>query len=255
MSRSPLVAANWKMHGDLAGVAALARDMAESIRPQRGVSVCVCPTFVHLHAVRDAFGDSAIALGAQDVCEQREEGAFTGEVNGTMLADAGCRYVIVGHSERRHVYGESDRRVAEKFSAARAAGLTPILCVGETLEEREADRTEEVLGRQLAAVIDLCGAQALSGAVLAYEPVWAIGTGKSATPEQAQAAHAFLRGKVAEEDDILAADLKVLYGGSVKPDNARDLFSREDVDGGLIGGASLDAAKFAAICRAAEDEA
>ena len=255
MSRSPLVAANWKMHGDLTRAGALTRDIVREVAGLGGVSACICPTFVHLHAVRAALADSGLGLGAQDVCEQREEGAFTGEVSAAMLADAGCSHVIVGHSERRHVYGESDRRVAEKFDAARLAGLAPILCVGETLEEREADRTNEVLSRQLDAVTGLCGVQALAEAVIAYEPVWAIGTGRSATPEQAQEVHAFLRAKVAREDDILAADLKVLYGGSVKPDNAQALFSQRDVDGGLIGGASLDAGKFAAICRAAADTA
>ncbi len=249
MSRRPLVAANWKMHGDMARAASLARDLAGTVGDE--CSVCLCPVFVHLLTVGEALKESRIALGAQDVCEQMGEGAFTGEVSAAMLDDAGCRYVIVGHSERRHHYGESDELVAQKFAAAREAGLSPILCVGETLEERESDCTEAVLTRQPAAVTQLCGTQSLAGAVLAYEAVWAIGTGKSASPEQAQVAHAFLRGRVAEEDDILAGELQVLYGGSVKPDNAGALFSQGDVDGGLIGGASLDTGQFTDICRAA----
>jgi triosephosphate isomerase len=195
---------------------------------------------------------SVIALGAQDLCEQTGEGAYTGEVSGAMLRDAGCRYVIVGHSERRTIYGEDDQRVAEKFFAARAAGLTPILCVGERLEERERGDTEAVVARQLDAVLNReGGAAALAGAVIAYEPVWAIGTGRTATPEQAQQVHAFIRRRIAGRDRGVADRLQILYGGSVKPGNAAELFAMADIDGGLIGGASLDAEHFLAICRAA----
>jgi triosephosphate isomerase len=250
MSRTPIVAGNWKMHGAMDGVATLAAEIGQAVSGIKGVSTCICPTFVHLHAVNHALRGTSVSLGAQDVCEQPGDGAFTGEVNARMLVETGCAYVIVGHSERRHIYGESDYRVAEKFAAACKAGLTPILCVGETLEERRDDRMETVLQRQLSAVVELYGIESFQKAVIAYEPVWAIGTGESATPEQAQAAHAFLRAKIAEKDGIIAADLPVLYGGSVKPDNAAEIFAQPDVDGGLIGGASLDAGKFEAICRA-----
>src|SRR5699024_2692993 len=207
------------------------------------VDTCICPVHVHLHVVREALRGSGMALGAQNVCDQTGEGAFTGEVSAEMLADAGCRYVIVGHSERRSIYGESDALVAQKFAVAKAAELVPILCVGETEEEREQDKTRTVLSRQIDAVTRLCGAQAFAEAVVAYEPVWAIGTGKSATPEMAQEVHAFLRAKIGEQDGILATHLRLLYGGSVKPENAEALFSQADIDGGLIGGASLEASK------------
>jgi triosephosphate isomerase len=193
---------------------------------------------------------SAIRLGAQDVCAETP-GAYTGEVAASMLKDVGCTYVIVGHSERRALYGESDELVARKFAAAQARGLTPILCLGEQLAERDAGRTHEVVGRQLDAVIALCAVAALGKAVVAYEPVWAIGTGRTATPEQAQDVHAFIRGRVAGHDANIAAGLAVLYGGSVKAGNARELFAMPDVDGGLIGGASLKAEEFLAIWSAA----
>jgi triosephosphate isomerase len=251
MMRQTLVAGNWKMHGSRAGATDLIGAIRKGLGSATGVQVAVCPPFVYLTEAARLLQGSPLALGAQDLCERTGEGAFTGEVSGAMLRDAGCRYVIVGHSERRTIYGEDDQRVAEKFFAARAAGLTPILCVGERLEERERDETEAVVARQLDAVLNRKdGAAALGGAVIAYEPVWAIGTGRTATPEQAQQVHAFIRGRLAARDRAVAAQVQILYGGSVKPDNAAELFARADIDGGLIGGASLDAEQFLAICRA-----
>lgn len=212
--------------------------------------VAVCPPYVLLDQVRQLLSDSKIALGAQDVCDQ-DSGAFTGEVSGPMLVEAGCRYAIVGHSERRHVYGESDELTAAKFAAARRAGLIPILCVGETLQEREAGVTEPVVETQLNAVIELEGIEGLKDAVVAYEPVWAIGTGKTATPDQAQQVHAFIRDRIREQGPAIADALQILYGGSVKGANAAELFSQADIDGGLIGGASLKSDDFLTICRAA----
>jgi triosephosphate isomerase len=235
MARTQLVAGNWKMHGSRPANRALLEAILNGL-PKGGAQCAVCPPFPYLGEVGERLRGTAVALGAQNVSEHAQ-GAYTGEVSAAMLAEFGCRYVIVGHSERRQLYGESDAQVAAKFAAVRAAGLTPILCVGETLAEREAGRTEEVVARQLAAV-------AFTGAVLAYEPVWAIGTGRNATPEQAQAVHAFLRGK-------LNSDASILYGGSVKAQNAAAIFAMPDVDGGLIGGASLVAEDFLAILRAA----
>ncbi len=247
--RTPLVAGNWKLHGSRESVVALAdalRDGAENA----AVEIAVCPSFVHLAEVGAALRGSAVALGAQD-CAAQQQGAFTGEVAAAMLAEYGCRYAIVGHSERRSLFGDSDALVAEKFAAAQRAGLTPILCLGEQLAEREAAATESVLGRQLGAVLDTLGVAAFESAVIAYEPVWAIGTGVTASPEQAQAAHAYIRGQLAARDAAVAAGLRILYGGSVKPDNAAQLFACADIDGGLIGGASLVAEDFLNICRAA----
>jgi triosephosphate isomerase (TIM) len=236
MKRSRLVAGNWKMHGaresNRALVAAIVAGAGNA-----AAECAVCPPFPYLQQVSEQLRETRIAWGAQNVSDQ-PQGAYTGEVSASMLAEFGCRYAIVGHSERRQLFGEGDRLVAAKFAAARKAGLTPILCVGETLAEREAGKTEEVVARQLDAV-------AFSqGAVLAYEPVWAIGTGKNATPEQAQAVHAFLRRRV-------AVDTRILYGGSVKPQNAAAIFAMPDVDGGLIGGASIVAEDFLAILQAA----
>jgi triosephosphate isomerase len=210
----------------------------------------VCVPFPYLPQVSAALAGSPIAWGAQNVSEH-DAGAYTGEVSGAMLREFGCRYAIVGHSERRALYGEDDKTVAAKFVAARRAGLTPILCVGETLAQRERGETESVVGRQLDAVVGAAGIAAFAGAVLAYEPVWAIGTGKNATPQQAQDVHAFARGRLAARDEALAAGLTILYGGSVKPGNAAELFAMRDIDGGLIGGASLAATDFIAICAAA----
>lgn len=250
MTRKPLVAGNWKMHGSLAGNAELLLGLRELL-PASSVDCVVCPPFVYLPAVGAALAGSAIELGAQDVCEQSESGAFTGEVSASMLREVGCRYAIVGHSERRAIYGESDELVARKFAAALAAGLVPILCVGESLQEREAGATEAVVIRQLDAVINAVGVAALGRGVLAYEPVWAIGTGRTASPEQAQEVHACLRGRIAAIDVTIAGSMRILYGGSVKAGNAKDIFAMPDVDGGLIGGASLKAAEFAAIVAAA----
>jgi triosephosphate isomerase len=240
MARVRLVAGNWKMHGTLAANRALLDAVVAGISGLKGVECAVCVPFPYLAQAAERLRGSALAWGAQNVSEH-SEGAYTGEVSAAMLKDFGCRYAIVGHSERRQLYRESDAQVAAKFAAALSQGVTPILCVGETLEEREAGRTEEVVGRQLAAVLK---DHSLSGAVLAYEPVWAIGTGRTATPEQAQAVHAFLRRKVVSATPIL-------YGGSVKPQNAAAIFAMPDVDGGLIGGASLAAGDFLAIARAA----
>lgn len=210
----------------------------------------VCPPFVYLNELARTLKGSAISLAGQDVCAE-SQGAFTGEVSAAMLKDVGCEYVLVGHSERRALYGEDDAMVARKFSATQARGLTPVLCVGEQLSERDADQTHAVVGRQLDAVIAVSGVSALARAVLAYEPVWAIGTGRTASPEQAEDVHAFIRARVAAHDASIAAGLRVLYGGSVKAGNAAELFGMPNVDGGLIGGASLKAEEFLAIWTAA----
>ncbi len=251
MSRRYLIAGNWKMNGSLAANAELLSGLSLQQDRYPGVDLLVCPPAVYLESVGRQLG-GAILLGAQNLSDQAKAGAFTGEILGAMLAELGCRYVIVGHSERRALYGEDDATVARKFAAAQAAGLIPILCVGETLEERDSGVTESVLGRQLGAVLAASGIAAFARAVIAYEPVWAIGTGRTATPEQAQAAHAFLRGQLAAQDAKIANSTQLLYGGSVKADNAASLLACEDVDGGLIGGASLKAAEFLAICAAAQ---
>lgn len=245
--RKKFVAGNWKMNGSLAENAAL----LAAIKPALvGIEVAVCVPFPYLAQVQAALTGSSIAWGAQNLSEQGK-GAYTGEVSAAMLLDFACRYVIVGHSERRSLYGESDELVAKKYIAAQAAGLTPILCVGESLQERESGVTEQVVARQLDAVISAAGVTSLAKAVVAYEPVWAIGTGKTASPEQAQAVHAFIRGKIAALDAGIAAGLVIQYGGSVKASNAAELMAQPDIDGGLIGGASLVADEFIAICRAA----
>lgn len=249
--RRPMVAGNWKMHGDAARNAALLDGLLAAPALGADVEVLVCPPLCYLQSVAARLAGSAIALGAQDVAAVQGEGAHTGEVSASMLADVGCRYVLVGHSERRALYGDSDEVVAKKFFAAQAAGLVPVLCVGESLDEREAGQTEAVLDRQLDAVLATAGIAAMARALVAYEPVWAIGTGRTATPEIAQAAHAHLRSRLAEHDATIAGSVRILYGGSVKPANAATLFAQPDVDGGLIGGASLDAADFRAICEAA----
>lgn len=252
--RRPLAAANWKMNGTLASSRALATDIARFAAGQGGAEIAICPPFVHLESVGALLEGSAAALGGQSLAEQ-EAGAFTGEVSGAMLADLGCRFVIVGHSERRSLFGETDALVARKFAAAQRHALVPIACVGESLAEREAGQTEAVVRRQLAALLDANPITAFARSVLAYEPVWAIGTGRTATPDQAQGVHALLRALVAERDPEVAAGLRILYGGSVTPANAAELFAQPDVDGGLVGGASLDAAKFTEICRAADAQA
>lgn len=250
--RRKLVAGNWKMNGSLVQNEALLDAVSSGMAQISGVDCAVCVPFPYLAQAQQKLGGSAVQWGAQDV-HQLEKGAYTGEVSVAMLNDFGCRYVVVGHSERRSIYGEGSQLVAEKFAAAQKGGLTPILCVGETLEQREAGVTEAVVAEQLDAVIELSGVQSLREAVVAYEPVWAIGTGKTATPEQAQAVHAFIRQRVAGLDAQVAEGLCILYGGSVKADNAAELFAMADIDGGLIGGASLVAADFLAICRAGQN--
>ena len=253
--RKYLVAGNWKMNGSRATNEALVAGVLAGLAAVPKIDVLICPPTVYLDSVAQKLAGSALLLGAQNLCEQTQAGAFTGETLSSMLVEVGCRYVIVGHSERRALYGESDARVAEKFVAAQAGGLVPILCVGETLAEREAGQTEQVLERQIKAVIAASGIAAFANAVVAYEPVWAIGTGKTATVEQAQSAHAFIRGQLAANDAKIASSVQLLYGGSVKADNAAALFACEDVDGGLIGGASLKASDFLAICGAAQQAA
>ena len=241
------------MHGSRARVDELLTALRAGVDGLAGVDVAVCPPFVHLPAAAQRLAGSAIAWGAQDVCDRVGEGAFTGEISGDMLRDFGCSYAIVGHSERRHIYGEGDALTVAKLVAALSSSLTPILCVGELLEERELNATEMVVERQLLAVIAaLDDIRSLSRVVIAYEPVWAIGTGRTATPEQAQDVHAFIRSRIAREDEETAAKVRILYGGSVKASNAAELFAMNDIDGGLIGGASLQADEFLAICRAAQ---
>jgi len=248
--RQPLVAGNWKMNGDRASNEALLNGIKAGIGDVAQSEVAVCAPFVYLADVQRQLEASPIRWGSQDVSAE-PKGAFTGEVSVTMLRDFGCHYAIVGHSERRSLHGEDNATVARKFAAAREGGIRPILCVGETLEEREAETTEQVVGAQLDAVMDAVGPAALADGVIAYEPVWAIGTGHTATPEQAQAMHAFIRQRVASRDAGTADALRILYGGSMKGANAADLMAQPDIDGGLIGGASLDADEFLTICRAA----
>jgi len=253
--RARLVAGNWKMHGSLAANQRLLDALKGALTPASGDNggpeYAICAPFPYLGQLSETLADSGISWGGQTLSEH-DVGAYTGEVSGAMLREFGCRHVIVGHSERRQLYGEGDAAIAAKFMAAQRNGLIPILCVGETLEQRERGDTEAVVGRQLDAVLNLAGVAALRSAVLAYEPVWAIGTGKTASAAQAQAVHLFLRERVARLDPGLAAGLTLLYGGSVKPGNAGELFAQPDVDGGLIGGAALVAEDFIAICKAAE---
>ncbi|WP_349572743.1 triose-phosphate isomerase [Azotobacter salinestris] len=249
--RGKLVMGNWKMNGSLAANRRLLLELLPPLASLRHVDVAVCPPFPYLAQVGGLLEGSSVALGAQNL-HTVETGAFTGEVGGGMLKELGCRFVLVGHSERRSLFGESDELVAEKFAAALAAGLVPVLCVGETLAQRRDGSTETVIAEQLQAVIRRVGGQALLSGVIAYEPVWAIGTGESASPEQAQAVHQHIRAQLGEFDRALAAGMPILYGGSVKADNAAALFEQPDIDGGLIGGASLEAASFLAICQAAQ---
>ncbi|MFA5171576.1 MAG: triose-phosphate isomerase [Sulfuriferula sp.] len=249
--RQKLVAGNWKMHGNLVDNQVLLSSLRAQLVGLRNVSCAVFPPAPYLAQVQQILAGSQIAWGAQNVSEH-DKGAYTGEIAPAMLLDFGCSYVLLGHSERRAMYGETDTIVAAKFVAALAAGLTPVLCVGETLDEREANQAEVVISRQLDAVLAVAGVAGLAKSVVAYEPVWAIGTGKTASPEQAQAIHAFIRQKIAGLDALVAQDLTILYGGSVKASNAAELFSQADIDGGLIGGASLVADEFVAICKAAQ---
>jgi triosephosphate isomerase len=247
--RKILVAGNWKLNGSLADTESLIKGVLSGMDQVTSADVAVCPPYPFLSLAQSLLQGSAVYLGGQNVSDQ-EKGAYTGEVSANMLKEFGCHYVIVGHSERRSLYGESDEFIAKKFAAAQVAGLVPILCVGELLEERESGVTEDVVARQLDAVINLSGVEALNNSVIAYEPVWAIGTGKTASPEQAQAVHEFIRNRIAGHDANVAQKVQILYGGSVKPDNAAELFANEDIDGGLIGGAALKAEDFLGICSA-----
>ncbi len=247
--RRSLVAGNWKMNGSIASVNEL-MDGLITAAADINAEIAVCPTFVHLPQVAKLLESANIKLGAQNLCDQ-EKGAFTGEISGDMLSELGCQYVLVGHSERRQVYVESDALIARKFAAAKRSKLIPVLCVGETLEEREQGITQNVVGAQINAVLDQEGIEGLKNAVIAYEPVWAIGTGKTASPEQAQEVHAFIRELLTSHNGEVAENTQILYGGSVKAANAGDLFGQKDIDGGLVGGASLKAEEFLAICRAA----
>jgi len=247
--RRKIVAGNWKLQGSRAFTAELVGALAGAGVPD-GVQMVVIPPAPYLGQAVGLAAGSDIAVGAQDV-SMHAKGAYTGEVAASMLADVGASHVLVGHSERRQYHGETSDQVAAKFKAALDAGLVPVLCVGETLEQREAGQVEAVIAGQLQPVLDLVGADGLGRGVVAYEPVWAIGTGRTASPEQAQAVHAFIRGVVAATDATIADSLSILYGGSVKPDNAAELFAQPDVDGGLVGGASLVAADFQAIAAAA----
>lgn len=247
--RQTLVAGNWKMNSSSQSIRSLMDGIKQGLSEVKNAEVAVCPPFVYLQQVKELIAGTPIALGAQNVSDQ-DPGAFTGEIAISMLQDFNCTYIIVGHSERRAIYGESDELVARKFAKVQAVGLTPILCVGELLEEREAGQTEAVVKRQLEAVINLQGVASLEKAVIAYEPVWAIGTGKTASPQQAQDVHAFIRSLIAKQNAGVADKVRIQYGGSVKGSNAAELFAMPDIDGGLIGGAALKAEDFLAICKA-----
>ncbi|TDR39445.1 triosephosphate isomerase [Tahibacter aquaticus] len=246
--RRKLVAGNWKMHTTAASAAELVRAI-QAAAPAH-CDVAVFPPALYVAALAAEHAGSALGFGVQDVSEHAQ-GAYTGELAASMAQDVGCRYALVGHSERRQYHAESNERVAAKFAQAQAAGLVPVLCVGETLQQREAGETEAVVAAQIDAVVQACGIGAFARAVVAYEPVWAIGTGRTASAEQAQAVHAFIRSQLAKCDATITNLLRILYGGSVKPSNAAELFAQADVDGGLIGGASLVAADFLKICEAA----
>jgi triosephosphate isomerase (TIM) len=247
--RNRFVIGNWKLNGELGANAALLADLNQKIGREPGKFCGVCVPFVYLAQTRNALDKGNIGWGAQDV-SRYVAGAYTGEVSAKMVSEFGCRYAIVGHSERRAMLGDADVIVAEKFGNAKKAGLTPVLCVGETLDERSAGNTENVVMRQLRAVIEMHGVIGLSAAILAYEPVWAIGTGKTATPDEAEAVHAFLRVEIGKLDVEIAAVMPILYGGSVKKANAKELFAMPNIDGGLIGGASLVAEEFLGIWQA-----
>ncbi|MEY2700180.1 MAG: hypothetical protein RIQ52_935 [Pseudomonadota bacterium] len=249
--RRPLVVGNWKMRGSSHVIHALLAAMRPGADTISDVDVCVCAPFVYLDQCSRQLAGSRLMLGAQNV-GNHEPGDYTGEVSASMLLEFGCRYVIVGHSERRHHYGESSALVAARFASALRHGIIPVLCLGESLRERKSGSTCNVVNEQLDAVLDLCGVASLQRAVVAYEPVWAIGTGHTASAEQAQAVHAHIRQRIRRLSAEVADSLQLLYGGSVKPDNAHDLFAMPDIDGGLVGGASLDAAAFLAVCNAAK---
>jgi len=245
-----MVAGNWKMHGNRASVAELTQGLGKMLIPE-GVEVAVFPPALFINEVIDGLEGKGIAVGAQNSAVTPEQGALTGEIAPSQLAEVGCKLVLIGHSERRQIIGESEEVLNRKFAAAQKSGLTPVLCIGETLAEREAGKTLEVVERQLSSVIDAFGIAAFADAVIAYEPVWAIGTGLTASPQQAQDVHAAIRKQLAAKDAEVAENVQLLYGGSVKAANAAELFGMPDIDGGLIGGASLNADEFGAICRAA----
>jgi triosephosphate isomerase len=247
--RKKLVVGNWKMHGNLIENKQLLKAIITSLGGLRDAQFVVCVPYPYLPSVQNTLQDTNISWGAQSV-SQYEKGAYTGEVSTSMLNDFGCTFVIIGHSERRILFSEDNHVVAEKYITAQRAGLTPILCVGETLEQREAGATERIIQEQLTAVVNSIGIESLSKAIIAYEPVWAIGTGKTASPQQAQDVHAFIRNGIAAQNVNIAKELTILYGGSVKANNASELFAMPDIDGGLIGGASLIADDFVAICHA-----
>ena len=248
--RRPLVAGNWKLHGTRNGAATLAEAVRDGSDSVGAVDVVLCPTFVHVPLVAEHVAGSPVRVGAQDVSAE-QKGAFTGEVAAPMLVEFGCEHVIVGHSERRARHGETDDAVAAKFAAAVAAGLSPIVCVGESLEQRDAGESLTVTCGQLEVLLEHVGSAGFGGGVIAYEPIWAIGTGRTATPEQAQEVHAALRQVLSGHDADLARSTRIVYGGSVKAANAVELFTRDDIDGALVGGASLDSDEFLSICRAA----
>lgn len=248
--RRPLVAGNWKLNGSLQSISKLITGISERLSAVKVVELAVCPPFTYLGYVQQQITGIEISLGAQD-CSNQESGAYTGEVAAAMIKEFGCKYIIVGHSERRHLYNESNEMVALKFEQVKNNNLEPILCVGETLQDREDGHTEIIIAKQIDAILELLGIEGFKNAVIAYEPVWAIGTGKTATPEQAQEVHDFIRCKLDALDKIIAANIRILYGGSMKPDNAKQLMSKADIDGGLIGGAALKAEDFIAIAMAA----
>lgn len=249
-----LIAGNWKMNTELAGATRLAEELVDAMSDTGDVRVAICPPFVSLNAVSHVIAGTGVALGAQNL-HYEDEGAYTGEISARMLLSVGCRYVIIGHSERRQYFGETDETVNRRVRKAMDAGLIPIVCVGETLEERDAGREEEVVARQLAQGLSGVTLSDADRLVVAYEPVWAIGTGRNATPEQAQEMHAFIRARLQDQQgEAVAGDLNILYGGSMKPANAAELLAQPDVDGGLIGGASLKAADFVGIIESAPDQ-
>ena len=248
--RRTLIAGNWKMNGSLESITELMNGIKAGLEEVSNADLAVCPPAVYLMKVQGLIDGAAIALGSQNICDHAS-GAFTGELAPSMLKEAGCQYAIIGHSERRSLYGESDGLIARRFAMAVESSITPILCIGETLEERESGVTEDVVSRQLDAVIDTQGIDAIGHCVIAYEPVWAIGTGKTATPEQAQAVHAFIRAKLSSMSADVAEKVQILYGGSMNAGNAADLLSQPDIDGGLIGGASLKAGDFLTIGKSA----
>jgi triosephosphate isomerase len=251
--RRPFVAGNWKMNGSQESVQELLNSIKQNAGSNGAAEIAVCAPAIYMQQVEALLSGSSIAWGGQDL-SIHSAGAYTGEISAAMLLDFACAYVLVGHSERREYHGESDQLVAQKYAVARAAGLTPILCIGETQQEREAGDTEKVVARQMDALIDQQGISALENGIIAYEPVWAIGTGLTATPEQAQDVHAFIRERISKLDSTIAEGVRILYGGSMKPGNAAELISKPDIDGGLIGGAALAATDFMGIVEAANSQ-